>query len=126
MLRSVSVLAFLLPLLLADLGVAVAQGRTASEPEKPGERLFSQSCVLCHKNPQVTGGQYAPVLSKDTLGGNADVIAEIIKNGSPHMPGFALQFTPAQIDAIVTYVKTLSPPASAAAPRKSGGPGEAD
>jgi mono/diheme cytochrome c family protein len=126
MLRSVSVLAFLVPLLLADLGVAVAQSGTANEPEKLGERLFNQSCVLCHKNPQITSGQYAPVLSKDTLGGKADVIGEIIKHGSPHMPGFALHFTPAQIDAIVTYVKTLPPPASASAPRKGSGPGGAD
>jgi mono/diheme cytochrome c family protein len=40
---------------------------------------------------------------------------ETITNGTPRMPGFKLLFEPAQINAIVAYLKTV--PAPQAAPR---------
>jgi mono/diheme cytochrome c family protein len=41
---------------------------------------------------------------------------EVISNGTPRMPGFKYHFDPAQIEAIVAYLKTL-PSAPVAAPR---------
>jgi len=37
----------------------------------------------------------------------ADVMRDVISNGTPRMPGFKYHFTSDQIDAIVVYVKTL-------------------
>lgn len=118
--RSVSALALLSPFLLAASSLAFAQDRAL------GERLFNQSCVVCHKSPQFGAPIYAPALSMNTLGGKADIIHETISNGTPRMPGFKIQFTPEQIDSIVAYIKTLPAPAEAAAPRKAGGPGGLD
>jgi mono/diheme cytochrome c family protein len=43
---------------------------------------------------------------------------EVISNGTPNMPGFKYHFAPDQIDAIVSYLKTLpAPPARPAQPR---------
>ncbi|HTP91000.1 MAG TPA: cytochrome c [Xanthobacteraceae bacterium] len=117
MLRSASVVALVSPFLLAVATSAFAQDRAL------GERLFNQSCVLCHKNPQINAPTYAPALSEKTLGGKADIIHETISNGTPRMPGFKIQFTPEQIDSIVAYIKTLPAPADTAAPRKAGGGG---
>ena len=91
-----------------------------------GERLFNQSCVVCHKPPQINGSAYAPALSMNTLGGKADIIHETIANGTPRMPGFKIQFTAAEIDSIVAYIKTIAIPAEAAAPHKAGGGGGLD
>ena len=66
-------------------------------------RLFNQSCRVCHTKPQLVSPQYGPVLSKDSLGGQDDVMREFISNGTPRMPGFKYHFEPAQIDAIVAY-----------------------
>jgi len=124
--RSASVLALVLPLLAAPIA-AVAQDHAAGDPEKLGSRLFNQSCVLCHKNPQINSAQYGPTLSMTTLGGKADLMREVISNGTPRMPGFKTQFTPTQIDGIVAYIKTITAPAApAATPSKARGPGEAD
>jgi mono/diheme cytochrome c family protein len=43
---------------------------------------------------------------------------EVISNGTPRMPGFKYHFEPAQIDAIVAYLKTIPtpPPPAPAAP----------
>ena len=105
---------------------AFAQDRGPADQQKLGARLFNQSCVLCHKNPQITAGQYGPILSTTTLGGKEDVMREVISNGTPRMPGFRTQYAPAQIDGIVAYIKTIPAPAPAAPAVHKGGPGEAD
>ena len=75
-----------------------------------GMRIFNQSCRVCHTKPLLTAGQYGPVLSRDTLGGDAAALRDFISNGTPRMPGFKLTYTPAQIDAIAAYLKTVPPP----------------
>jgi len=99
-----------LPALLLTLApsLAFAQGGASlDEKQLLGQRLFNQSCRVCHTKPQVTSGVYGPVLSKDSLGGQADVMRQVIANGTPRMPGFKYHFAPAQIDAIVQYLKTV-------------------
>jgi mono/diheme cytochrome c family protein len=81
-----------------------------------GMRLFNQSCRVCHTKPQLSSPQYGPVLSMNTFGGNADAMHQFISNGSPRMPGFKYTFKPAQIDAIVAYIKTIPAPANTTAP----------
>jgi mono/diheme cytochrome c family protein len=95
---------------------SLAQPVVQSEQQALGSRLFNQSCVLCHKNPQITAGQYGPVLSTATLGGKEDVIREVISDGTPRMPGFKYQFNSDQIAAIAAYIKTIPVPAATAAP----------
>ena len=92
-------------------------GTPLNDKQKLGQRLFYQSCVVCHIKPQITSGQYGPVLSKDSLNGQEDVMREFISAGTSRMPGFRFQFEPTQIDAIVAYLKTVpapNPPAPAA------------
>jgi len=98
----------------------------ANEQAILGMRLFNQSCRVCHTKPQLTSPQYAPVLSMDTLGGRAEVMREVISNGTPRMPGFKYHFKPGEIDAIVAYIKTVPAPAAAPSPRRAKDSGEAD
>lgn len=93
-----------------------AQSPDRSEQQALGMRLFDQSCRVCHTKPQIVSPQYAPVLSMNTLGGKAELIAEVISNGTPRMPGFKYQFKPEQIAAIAAYIKTIPAPAATAAP----------
>ena len=72
-----------------------------------GRALFNLSCRVCHEKPQVTAAVYGPTLSRESLGGQTDVMREVIVNGTPRMPGFKYNFDPAQIDAIVAYLKTV-------------------
>jgi mono/diheme cytochrome c family protein len=90
-----------------------------TEAQREGLRLFSQSCGVCHTVVQQRTRQYGPVLSRDTLGGDDDLIREYIGNGTPRMPGFRYYFEPAQIDAIVAYIKTIPP--SQPTPARGGG-----
>ena len=103
----------------ASASAAFAQGApdaSFNDTQREGLRLFSQSCGVCHTLVQQRTKQYAPVLSRETLGGDEELIREYISNGTPRMPGFRYSFEPAQIGAIVQYIKTVPrqpPPATA-------------
>lgn len=103
-----------------------ATAQPAGADQRPlGLRLFNQSCRVCHTKPTLLSGMYGPALSMNTLGGNADAIRTFITNGTARMPGFKYDFTPAQIDAIVAYVKTrpVAAPAAPAAAKPVNSPG---
>lgn len=121
-----ALIAAALPGLFVGVAAAAAQGDVAGDQAKLGERLVNQSCVVCHFAPQITSGAYAPALSRDTLGGNAQLMHQFIADGSQRMPGFKYQFDAQQIDAIVAYIKTIPPAAAAPPPRKTRSDGGAD
>jgi mono/diheme cytochrome c family protein len=62
---------------------------------------------------------YGPPLSKDTAGGNDEVIRGVISEGTPRMPAFKHYLERPEIDAIIAYLKTVPtpPPAPASATR---------
>ena len=86
---------------------AVAEDLIAAQ--QLGRQLFGQSCAVCHLKQQLGSATYGPPLSKASLGGQDDVMREVIANGTPRMPGFKYHFAPTQIDAIVQYLKTVPP-----------------
>ena len=77
--------------------------------EIEGLRHFNQSCRVCHAHSALKATQYGPVLSRASLGGDAQAMRAVIANGTPRMPGFRYTFAPAEIDTIVAYLKTLPP-----------------
>lgn len=97
---------------VAPAGVARSASADApvlNDTEREGLRLFSQSCGVCHTQIQQRTKQYGPVLSRDSLGGDEAAMRDYIGQGTPLMPGFRFNFEPAQIDAIVQYIKTMPP-----------------
>lgn len=116
MLRGVLAAAFV----IASASGVFAQGApdaSFNDTQREGLRLFSQSCGVCHTLVQQRTRQYGPVLSRETLGGDEELIREYIGNGTPRMPGFRFYFEPTQIGAIVQYIKTIPPQAAPAGAR---------
>ena len=106
----------MLPLLLATCfdgaGAQPAGNQALDDKQLLGMRLFNQSCRVCHTKPQLTSPLYGPELSQNSAGGQETVMRDVISNGTPRMPGFKYHFEPAQIEAIVAYLKTIPTPAS--------------
>jgi mono/diheme cytochrome c family protein len=100
---------------MAPAAFAQAPDASFNDSQKLGLRLFSQSCGVCHTLVQQRTKQYGPVLSRETLGGDEELMREYIGNGTPRMPGFRFTFEPEQISAIVAYLKTVPAAAPAAA-----------
>ena len=82
---------------------------TLTPQETLGRRLFEQSCGVCHTRPTLLSGMYGPEISKINMGGQEEVLKTIISNGTARMPGFKYTYTPEQIAAIATYIKTMPP-----------------
>jgi mono/diheme cytochrome c family protein len=104
-------------LLMLAAGAPVATAQPFPDPntltpvQLSGRNLFNQSCLVCHVKLQITSpSKYGPDLSKEALGGQEAVMRDVISNGTPNMPGFKYTFEPGQIDAIISYVKTLPTP----------------
>src|SRR6202022_2299022 len=92
----------------------IAANSPLDDKQLLGMRLFNQSCRVCHTKPQMTSPLYGPELSQSSAGGSEEVMRDVIGNGTPRMPGFKYHFEPAQIEAIVAYLKTIAPSAAPA------------
>ncbi len=83
-----------------------------SETQRLGCQVFAQSCGICHLQPSLGVKTYGPVLNKAAAGGNDEVMRAFIVNGTDRMPAFKYYLKPAEIDAIIAYVKTVPVPAN--------------
>jgi mono/diheme cytochrome c family protein len=104
--RSVTISALLLG--------AWVQGASAADVELNqtqmlGRLLVDQHCGVCHTRPTLVSGMYGPELSRETAGGNQEVVRGIVAEGTPRMPGFKHMFNAEQIAAIAAYLAVLPP-----------------
>ena len=89
-----------------------------NEQQATGKRLFQQNCALCHlpepersKDPNDEGtsigprlnGVFGPPRSRPEA-----LVKTFIQQGvAGKMPGFRYALEPAEIDAVISYLKTL-------------------
>jgi mono/diheme cytochrome c family protein len=91
---------------------AHAQQTDLNETQRLGRQVFAQSCGICHLQPSLGVKTYGPSLNKATAAGNDEVMRAFIVNGTDRMPAFKYYLKPAEIDAIIAYVKTVPVPAN--------------
>ena len=101
---------------------AQSSGTQLNDTQRLGRALFNQSCRVCHTSPALNAPLYGPALTQDTQRGKDDVLAEIIRKGSPRMPGFEYQFSADQIGAIVAYLRAVPAQAASQAPSQPPSP----
>ncbi len=101
----------LLFVLAAAAPVAYAQQTDLNETQRLGRQVFAQSCGICHLQPSLGVKTYGPLLNKAAAAGNDEVMRAFIVNGSERMPAFKYYLKPAEIDAIIAYLKTVPVPA---------------
>jgi len=99
----------LLVLFAAAVPAAYAQS-DLNETQLHGRQLFAQSCGICHLRPSLGVKTYGPMLDKAAAGGNDDVMRAFIQNGSERMPAFKHTLKPAEVDAIIAYLRTVPEP----------------
>ena len=104
-------------LLAAWASAALAQS-DLNETQMRGRQIFAQSCGICHLQPSLGVKTYGPMLNKGAAAGNDEVMRAFIVNGTDRMPSFKYYLKPAEIDAIIAYVRTVPVPAAPAADAK--------
>ena len=86
-----------------------------TEAQLNGRLTVARRCANCHAgNPRQPG----PPLGRQIVENRGETfIRDKVKNGSTLMPGFQYTLEPNQIDDVIAFLKTYSPPArSLAAP----------
>jgi mono/diheme cytochrome c family protein len=110
--------------LAASAQGAAAQQDSLTDQQQMGRRVFAQSCGICHLPPVLGARTYGPPLNKDAGGGDDDVMREFVTNGTPRMPAFKYFLKPDEIEAIISYLRTVPVQAAATAPTgRAGGDG---
>jgi mono/diheme cytochrome c family protein len=114
-------------LLLASAQSAAAQqpADNLDDQQKLGRLILGQSCGVCHLPTTMGAKTFGPALNKEAGGGDDDVMREFITNGTPRMPAFKHYLNPNEIDAIISYVRTV-PVSATATPVSGGGPRPAE
>lgn len=85
----------------------------ASAPAVRGEAWFYQRCSLCHVGRIVKDDTYEPMapslngVLKEAPPDREKLIREQIQRGSLRMPGFRYNFTAAEFEELMAYLKTL-------------------
>jgi mono/diheme cytochrome c family protein len=84
-----------------------------TEAQLNGRRIVAQRCANCHAgNPRQPG----PPLGKAIVENRGDAfIRDKVNKGSMLMPGFQYTLNGSQIDDIIAFLKTYTPPARSAA-----------
>jgi len=78
-----------------------------------GEAWFYQRCSLCHVGRIVKDDTYEPMgprldgVLKEAAPDREKLIREQIQRGSLRMPGFRYNFTRAEFEELMAYLKTL-------------------
>jgi mono/diheme cytochrome c family protein len=101
---------------LAASATGAAAQQQLSEQQVMGRQVFAQSCGVCHLPPSLGAKTYGPPLNKEAGGGDDDVMREFITNGTPRMPAFRYYLKPDQIEAIISYMRTVPVQAAVTAP----------
>ena len=107
----------LLLIVCAKYVFAQQAGDGLNEQQRLGRQIVAQSCGVCHLPPARNAKTYGPLLNKAAGGGDDGVMREYILDGTPRMPAFKYFLRPAEIDAIIAYLRTVPVPAPASAPR---------
>ena len=78
-----------------------------------GEAWFFQRCSLCHVGRVVKDNNYQPMaptldgILRDATAAREELIRGQIQRGSLRMPGFRYNFTAAEFEDLMAYLKTL-------------------
>jgi mono/diheme cytochrome c family protein len=104
--------------LAAATPAAYAQQSDLDQTQLLGRQVFAQSCGICHLQPSLGVKTYGPPLNKTAAAGNDEVMRAFIVNGTDRMPAFKYYLKPAEIDAIIAYVRTVPVNTSPNAPKQ--------
>ncbi len=96
-----------LGLLLGLSGVAFAD-ESPVQADKDAVNIFNSTCGWCHQGAGRAAGGIGPKLMDTSR--SDEFIVNRIKNGSEgKMPAFGAQFSDAQIQALLRYIRNLKP-----------------
>jgi mono/diheme cytochrome c family protein len=97
-----------LAMLLGALAAPALGAESDAQADKDAVNIFNSTCGWCHQGGGRVAGGIGPKLMDSTR--SDDFIVNRIKNGSEgKMPAFGAQFSEAQIQGLLRYIRNLKP-----------------
>jgi mono/diheme cytochrome c family protein len=96
--------------LLLFLSVAVwqtAAAQTLTAEQRHGRQLLTQNCSVCHLPQDPGAATFGPRLDRNSANGDDALMKQVIETGLVQMPGWQYQLSESDIDAIISYVRTI-------------------
>jgi mono/diheme cytochrome c family protein len=88
--------------------VPLPSSKSLAATQFAGKKLFVQKCSVCHLPELPSYTAYGPLLDGKIVAARGDAaIREQIMNGSARMPGWQYTLSPAEVEEIIGYLKTL-------------------
>ena len=76
--------------------------------ERAGAFRFKQRCIVCHgRQMSLAPNTWGPILTRKNVDGREEAVRRQIMEGSARMPAFKYALEPADVDAIVQYLKKV-------------------
>ena len=101
-------------LMMGAVGIVPAFAQSSSGSgglsavELKGKGMFTQRCALCHLPRNYDDDStYGPKLNAARVTGREAALKQLIRQGTPNMPGFQYGLTSDEIDSILAYLKTV-------------------
>src|SRR3954454_12296887 len=104
--------------LVFALAASAAEAQQLDDKQMLGRQGVAHACGICHLQPVLGVKTYGPPLNKTAAAGSDDAMRVIIANGTERMPAFRHYLKPAEIDAIVAYIRTVPVSDSPNAPKQ--------
>lgn len=101
----------------AQSGIGQKAPQNLTDQQKLGRRFVAQYCAVCHLPSGPGARTYGPSLNRTTLADDDDAMRQTLLEGNTRMPGFKYFLQPAQVDAIIAYLRTVPPPTPQATPQ---------
>ena len=80
-----------------------------AQASAPGKRVFEADCAVCH-GADANGGEFAPgIVIRIATRSDAD-IKTVVREGLPNRGMPPVKISEQELDALVTYLRTLHPP----------------
>jgi cytochrome c6 len=100
-------------LLLAGFLALAAAGSARAQQPTEGATIYAHTCAACHgargtPAPAMAHAMGIPDLAAATVTAATDSTwREIVLDGKAKMPAYKARLTPAQVEAVVAYLRTL-------------------
>jgi mono/diheme cytochrome c family protein len=82
-------------------------GDNLNDTQRHGRQLLAQNCGVCHLVIVRGTKTYGPPLTKAAAAGSDELARAFITNGSARMPAFKHHLKPAEVDALIAYIRTV-------------------
>ena len=92
---------------LAAPAAAQKAADNLNDTQRHGRKLLAQNCGVCHLVLVRGTKTYGPPLTKVAAANSDELARAFITNGSNRMPAFKYHLKPAEIDAIIAYIRTV-------------------